>query len=106
MSEDLAEDMLLEFLNAVETGVAAAKQSYREKKGTSDFDEVCCRPNGIKWEQAKGKSGSYERSEDVDSPDHKALLDDLTAHQGKLVRDGYFYWLFQNGSTVGRKKRN
>jgi len=106
MSEDLAEDMLLEFLNAVETGVAAARQRYREKKGLCDSDEACWQPNRIKWEQTQGKSGPYERSVDTDSLDYKALLNDLVAHQGKLTRDGYFYWLFQNGSTIGRKKRN
>lgn len=106
MSADLAEDMLLEFLNAVETGVAAAKQRYKEKKGISDSDEARWQPDRIRWEQAQGNSGPYERSEDADSPDYKALLNDLAAHQGKLVRDGYFYWLFQNRSMIGRKKRN
>jgi hypothetical protein len=61
--------------------------------------------NKIKWEQAEGASGPYERSEEVNSLDFKALLQDLAAHQGKLTRDGYFYWTFKNGSTIGRKKK-
>lgn len=61
--------------------------------------------NKIKWEQAEGASGPYERSEDVNSLDFKALLQDLVAHQSKLTKDGYFYWAFKNGCTIGRKKK-
>jgi hypothetical protein len=62
-------------------------------------------PAKINWTQAEGTSGPYERSEDVNNLDFKVLLKDLAAHKGKLQRDGFFFWLFQNGSTVGRKKR-
>jgi hypothetical protein len=34
------------------------------------------------------------------------MLKDLQAHNGKLTKEGWFYWVFQNGTTVGRKKRN
>jgi hypothetical protein len=59
----------------------------------------------IKWEQAEGTSGPYERSDDVNNLDFKNLLKDLATHKGKLIRDGVFYWAFKNGATVGRKKR-
>lgn len=62
-------------------------------------------PSKIKWEQAEGNAGPYERSEDVNNLDFKALVKDLADHKGKLSRDSLFYWLFQNGTTVGRKKR-
>jgi len=62
-------------------------------------------PNAIRWEKAQGFKGEYERSEDLNSLDFKNLLKDLAAHQGKLSRNGMFYWVFQNGSVVGRKKR-
>jgi hypothetical protein len=62
-------------------------------------------PGKIKWSQEQGAKGPFEKSEDVTSLDFKEMLKDLAAHQGKLSRDGYFYWTFQNGSTVGRKKR-
>ena len=39
------------------------------------------------------------------SKDYWAMLEDLKTHDGKLTREGFFYWLFRNGSTVGRKKR-
>ena len=62
-------------------------------------------PSKIAWTKAEGFKGEYERSEDVNSLDFKALLKDLAEHKGTLTRDGLFYWAFQNGSTVGRKKR-
>jgi hypothetical protein len=59
----------------------------------------------IKWVEAQGSSGPYERSEDVNSPDFKAMVKDLAAHKGRLSKDGVFHWLFENGAVVGRKKR-
>lgn len=58
----------------------------------------------IKWEHAEGTSGPYERSEDVNSPDFKALLKDLADHHGKFRIGKVFYWVFANGSTIGRKE--
>ncbi len=62
-------------------------------------------PENIKWVQADGAAGTYERSDDVNSLDFKAMLKDLATHNGKLTRDGTFYWTFKNGITVGRKNR-
>jgi len=62
-------------------------------------------PDKIKWEKAQGFKGEFERSEDVNNAEFKALLKDLASHNGKLSRNGFFYWTFKNGSTVGRKKR-
>jgi len=67
-------------------------------------------PNKIKWVEAEGFSGPYQRypakGAKVElTADYKAMLADLKAHDGKLTRDGYFYWLFNDGATVGRKKR-
>jgi hypothetical protein len=59
----------------------------------------------IRWEQAHGSSGPYERSEDVNSRDFKALLKDVQAHGGKMTIGDYFVWAFKNGATLGRKKR-
>jgi hypothetical protein len=60
-------------------------------------------PSKIKWEEAEGPKGRYERSEDVNSLDFKQLIKDLALHNGRLRREGYFYWLFENGVTCGRK---
>jgi hypothetical protein len=62
-------------------------------------------PEKIKWVQTEGSSGPYERSEDVNNPEFKAMLKDLAEHQGKFQCEGYFYWAFQKASVVGRKKR-
>lgn len=62
-------------------------------------------PNNIKWVVAEGASGAYERSEDVDNPEFKAMLKDLAEHKGKLMREGYFYWAFEKSNVVGRKSK-
>ena len=67
-------------------------------------------PEKIKWVQAEGFSGPYQRypakGEKVElTQDYKALLKWLKEHDGKATYDGYFYWLFNDGATIGRKKR-
>lgn len=62
-------------------------------------------PAKIKWELREGSKGVYERSEDVNNLEFKKMLQDLGAHKGKLFRGGWFYWLFIDGSVVGRKQR-
>jgi len=90
--------VLCELVNAQEAGIASFKQRLKEAKSLWD-------PAKIKWEKADGASGPYERSEDVNNPEFKAMLKDLAAHKGRLTKEGYFYWIFKNGATVGRKKR-
>jgi len=102
--DDAATAALLEFLNATEAGIAAAKRLIKEAKSINH--EPAWDPNKIKWLQAQGTSGPYERSEDLASQDFKRLVKDLAQHHGKLSKEVYFYWLFTNGSTVGRKKRD
>jgi len=58
----------------------------------------------VKWTEEEGFKGKYDKSEDVNHPEFKMMLKDLQQHKGRLTREGYFYWIFQNGSTVGRKK--
>ena len=96
--EDLVLEAFTNFLNAVDTGIQAARQIIKAAK-------VGWNPDKIKWEPAQGTKGEYERSKDVDNPEFKAMLKDLEAHGGKLTREGYFYWVFTNGDAVGRKKR-
>ena len=98
--EDLATAALLEFLNAAEAGIAAAKHVISKGKGIEKWN-----PDKIKWTQAQGSKGPYERSEDVNNLEFKAMLKELGSHSGKIQRNGFFYWTFQNGHTVGRKRR-
>jgi len=67
-------------------------------------------PEAIKWVETEGFKGKYERypaegCKPEGSKDYWNMLKDLKAHGGKLTREGYFYWVFRDGSTVGRKKR-
>jgi hypothetical protein len=71
-------------------------------KGTKTFSWD---PSKIRWEEAEGFKGRYERTEDINNTEYKAMLKDLAEHKGDLWREGYYYWVFQNGATVGRKKK-
>ena len=95
--EDFVLEVFLDFLNAVEAGIATVKQRVKEQKGLWN-------PDKIKWTVAQGAKGEYERSEDTDNPEFKAMIKDLSVHGGRLTREGYFYWIFTNSKTVGRKK--
>lgn len=60
----------------------------------------------IAWQKRTGQKGEFEVSEDFNNPEHKALLKFLNEHAGGCINsEGYFYWVYKNGSTVGRKLR-
>ena len=112
MSEDLSLEALLEFLNACEAGIAAAKQLI--KKGKLDLpltppesgsaSEEPYNMERIRWSTAEGPRGTYEKTDDTNSVDYKALLQDLNTHKGKMRRGGYFLWIFEDKKTIARKK--
>jgi len=62
-------------------------------------------PSKIKWTKMRNPRGEFEKSEDYSNPEFKAMLKWLNEHGGKAERGGYFYWVYRNGATVGRKKR-
>lgn len=106
-TEEIAE-IIVDFFNAVEAATVSAKmqianiyvpQTSQPEKPTSET----WNPDKITWEKAEGTKGPYERSEDVNSVHFKALLKDLAEHNGKMQKNGFFYWVFQNGYVVGRK---
>jgi len=90
-------------LNGFLVGGEPAKVSGSEPKSSPKETRPTWNPEGIKWIEAQGGKGPYQKSDDVDSPDFKAMLSDLAAHKGKLYRDGLFYWTFPSGS-IGRKR--
>jgi len=96
-------DAIFELVNGQEAGITAFKQRLGAKKGVTP--KPSWNPDKIKWVQAEGSSGPYERSEDVNNPEFKAMLKDLAQHNGRLSREGRFYWVFRSGSVVGRKKQ-
>lgn len=104
-----------ELINVIEQKLAEWFQQIKEDltKTVSDYLDVveyAFDVNNIKWVRVNGFSGPYERypakGERVElTPDYKALLKWLKEHNGKATYEGYFYWLFQDGATIGRKKR-
>ena len=97
-------EFLVELRDAAQM-MADAANEYLERLKPPEAKEYTWHPEKIAWTQAEGAKGTYERSEDVNSIDFKALLTDLEAHNGKLTHNGFFYWVFRSGSIVGRKQR-
>lgn len=97
--------LILDFVKAVESACVQLRQHVAQLKGVEPEREWNWNPEAIKWSEHEGFKGAYERSEDVNNLDFKHMVKDLADHNGKLTRQGCFYWLFKNGSTVGRKKR-
>jgi hypothetical protein len=100
MSESQVAEAVIDFCNALEAAVVNLRRQLTRQNGQPQQ----WNPNLIKWESKQGSKGHYERSEDVNNPHFKLMLKDLASHQGKLTRNGLFYWVFQNGITVGRTK--
>ncbi len=95
-----------DFLDGLEASVAKMKMQIAKLVGIAEEKPIFSwNPDKIKWQKTQGVKGEFEKSEDFNNPEFKALLKDLAQHNGKLTRNGWFYWTFKNGSTVGRKKR-
>ena len=99
MGEGGIRDVLLDFANALESASVNLRFQIKQKEQVWSWD-----PIKITWEKAQGPKGEFERSEDVDNPQFKAMLSDLVDHGGKASRQDCFYWVFRNGSVVGRKR--
>lgn len=93
---------LLDYLNAEEEAIKQLKGEIAKLVGVVEK----WNPDAIKWEKAQGARGEFEKSEDVNNPEFKKMLKDLAEHGGRLTRDGWFYWIYRNGSTVGRKPKS
>lgn len=96
-------ESVIDFSNAVESACVNLRLQIQGKQKVKT-KAYSWNPDKIKWNPTEGFKGAYDRSEDVNSLQFKAMLKDLVAHKGKLRRDGYFYWIFKNGYVVGRKK--
>jgi len=64
-------------------------------------------PEAVPWQRVEGTKGPYERyplqGPPEQTPDYQGLIADLRDHSGKMQRSGLFYWLFDDGTTIGRK---
>ena len=92
-------DGIVDFCDALESAVV------KLRKQLEGFSVAAWDPARIKWVEVEGFKGKYERSEDVNNLEFKAMLKDLAAHGGRMMRNGWFYWVFRNGATVGRKEK-
>jgi hypothetical protein len=112
LDEDFANFLedFLDMLNAVEASIVKMREQIAKLVGVAE-EKLAWDPAKIKWVQVTGASGPYERypaegAKPEATEDYKNLLEDLKAHNGKLTRDGFFYWLFSGDqATVGRKPR-
>ena len=102
---ELAKSSLEALLDIWLKGETVAQPSAVAVKPSTVVEKPSYEIEKIRWEQAQGTSGPYEKSTDVNSLDFKALLADVQKHGGKMTVSGYFVWAFQNGATLGRKKR-
>jgi len=110
-SEDLkilGED-LLDFLNGLEASIVKMKMQIEKLLGPAKAKGSSKLPfdaSKIAWQKRIGTKGEFELSEDFNNPEHKALLKFLSEHAGGCINsEGFFYWVYKNGSTVGRKKK-
>ena len=57
----------------------------------------------IKTERTEGPSGFYQKATEQDNEDYRNLLKSLKAHDGKLTRNGFWIWLFNDEKSIGMK---
>lgn len=58
----------------------------------------------IRWQDRENEKGKFQMSEDYNNLEHKALLKFLHEHAGGCITsEGFFYWQYQDGATIGRK---
>jgi len=96
-------EILVDLANALEAAAVDVKHKVSEIMDVKK--EESWNPERILWKSAQGARGYYEKSTDLNNPDFKELVADLKNHQGKLMHNSFFYWLFESGLTVGRKLR-
>lgn len=105
--QDFLEDFL-DYLNGQEAGIVKLKMQISKLLGGKSGKDLAKLPfdaEKIKWQQRQNQKGPFEIAEDIENPDHKALLKFLTDHTGNcLVSQGFFYWVFPDLKTVGRKR--
>jgi len=100
-SQKIREAVLL-FCDGLDSVVTKLRQDLGAEAKTETFN---LRPEHINWKDTTGTKGPYQRSDDVNNHHHKEMLKWLASKGGRARRkDGYFYWTFENGSTIGRKK--
>jgi hypothetical protein len=109
VSEDyqsFLEDMLT-YLQAQEAGIVQLREQIRKVLGeTRPSTKLPFDVSRIAWQNRENEKGKFQMSEDYSNPEHRALLKFLIEHAGgRIVSDGWFLWVYQDGRTIGRKLR-
>ena len=111
LEERMAEtEVTVDTLSTGQSIIYSALENAGLMKDGEPMQPVIYDPNKIKWTQAEGAKGKYERypaqgqkAEAIE--DYKAMLQDLKGHNGKMMKGPYFYWLFTDAAAIGRKLR-
>ena len=119
MSKDEATlEILTDFLNAVEAAAVNAKRQIAHIAQVAPLEKALGHDASVKgspklpfdagkiqWIDRENEKGKFQMSEDINSPDHKALLAFLNEHvpSKRVQSEGWFYWVYPNGTTIGRK---
>jgi len=116
-------EILTDFLDALEAAAVNAKRQINHIPHVTPLDRALGRdasqtafkgspklpfdPAKIQWQDKENDKGKFQMSEDINNPEHKALLAFLNEHvPSKCVQsEGQFYWVYPNGTTIGRKVR-
>src|SRR5271157_793972 len=71
---------------------------------TKDLTKLPFDVSKIQWKPKQGDHGPFELSDDYNNPDHQSLLTFTKEHAGgAMTSQNFYYWIFQDGKTVGRK---
>jgi len=82
------------------------KQTGKDMMKSHSAGGLTWDPSKIKWADKTGANGPFQIAElEPNNPDFQAMTQDLRAHNGKLSKEGFFYWFFPGAETVGRKKK-
>jgi hypothetical protein len=102
-----AEDVLVEFFVKIRKTCDEELERLKpiDTKAIKEYD-----PEKIAWMRTGGQKGPYERypafqQKPTPTADYVNLLNDLKKHDGKLVRNNLFYWLWEDEATIGRKPK-
>jgi hypothetical protein len=102
--QELAE-ALIDYCNAEEASHVKLKMLIQKVLGdTTPSAKLPFDASKIHWQDRENEKGKFQMSEDYNNPEHKALLEFLTEHaNGCISSEGWFYWVYMNGSAIGRK---
>jgi len=99
-------DDFVDMLNGFEASIVKMKRQVEKLSGTvKGSTKLPFDVSKIAWQDKEGEKGKFQLSENYNNPEHKELLKFLDTAGGKITSDGWFYWIFQNGSTIGRKEK-